>query len=308
MSEKVNYGYMKGEFKPVSEMTISIESKAFNYGLGCFGGVRAYWNDNQKQLYIFRALDHFKRMAYSAKIMEMKSPHTPEECVAILIELLRKNDTRQNTYIRPLLYHDSPLITPEFLDDDTVFAIFTRPMNLYFKTDQGLKACVSSWRRISDNSLPARIKATGAYVNSSLAKTQAKKAGYDEAIFLTDSGEVSEASAAHIFIVRDGKLVSPPSTTDNLEGITRRTLLEVVAPELGLKTEERKISRTELYVADEVFLCGTGAEITPVTSIDSRPVGDGKIGPVTTKCQEAYSAITRGENKKFLHLLTPVWK
>lgn len=307
MADKINYGYMKGAYKPVSEMTVSIESKALNYGLGCFGGVRAYWNENQSQLYIFRALDHFKRLALSAKIMEMNPPHTPEECVSILVELLRKNDARQNTYIRPLLYHDSDLITPEFLADDTVFAIYTRAMNQYFKTDAGLKACVSSWRRISDNSLPGRIKATGAYVNSSLAKSQAKKAGYDEAIFLTESGEVSEASAAHIFIVRDGKLVSPPSTTDNLEGITRRTLLEIVAPELGLQTEERKISRTELYVADEVFLCGTGAEVTPVISIDSRLVGNGKIGPVTIKCQECYSGITRGENKKFKHLLTPVW-
>ena len=298
---------MKGEFKPVSEMNISIESKAFNYGLGCFGGVRAYWNEDQKQLYIFRALDHFKRLELSAKIMEMKPPHTPNECVSILIELLKKNESRQNTYIRPLLYHDSPQITPEFLDDDTVFSVFTKPMNQYFKTDQGLKACVSSWRRISDNSLPGRIKATGAYVNSSLAKSQAKKAGYDEAIFLTESGEVSEASAAHIFIVREGKLVSPPSTTDNLEGITRRTLLEIVAPELGIKTEERKISRTELYVADEVFLCGTGAEVTPVISIDNRLVGDGKIGAITVKCQEFYARITRGNNPKYKYLLTPVW-
>jgi branched-chain amino acid aminotransferase len=307
MADKVNYGFMKGEYKPVSDMHISIESKAFNYGLGCFGGVRAYWNDNQKQLYVFRALDHFKRMAISAKIMEMVPPHTPEECVTILVNLLKKNETKQNTYIRPLLYHDSNLITPEFLDDDTVFAIFTRPLNQYFKTDQGLKACVSSWRRISDNSLPGRIKATGAYVNSSLAKSQAKKAGYDEAIFLTESGEVSEASAAHIFIVRDGKLVSPPSTTDNLEGITRRTLLEIVAPELKLVTEERKISRTELYVADEIFLCGTGAEITPIASVDSRLVGNGKLGPITAKCQEFYSNLTRGENAKYKHLLTPIW-
>ncbi|PCJ62523.1 MAG: branched chain amino acid aminotransferase [Planctomycetota bacterium] len=307
MSESVNYGYLNGEFKPVNEINVSIESKGFNYGLGCFGGVRAYWNETQSQLYIFRALDHFKRLALSAKILVMSPPNSPEESVAILKELLRKNDTRQNTYIRPLLYHDSNEITPEFLEDDTSFAIYTRPLNHYFNTDTGLKLCVSSWRRISDNSIPGRIKATGAYVNSALAKHQAKKAGYDDAIFLTESGEVSEASAAHIFIVRNGKLISPPSTTDNLEGITRRTVLEIVAPELGLEVEERKISRTELYVADEVFLCGTGAEIAPVTEIDSRIVGDGKVGEISKKCQSTYWDIAKGNNEKYLNLLTPIW-
>lgn len=299
--------YHRDRFVPDAEATVSIRAKAFNYGLGCFGGIRAYWDEKQQELFVFRLDDHVARLVESARILGLEPPVAPDEVARIVCEVLRRNDARCDHYVRPLFFVDSDELSPTLTDVPVSLSVYCQPLGRYF-TSESIHLCVSSWRRVADNAIPARAKPTGAYLNSALARAEAKRNGFDDAIVLTEGGEVSEASAAHLLLVRRGELVSPPSTADNLEGITRRSILELAAaPPLGMKVVERKISRTELYVADEVFLSGTAAEITPVASIDRRPIGNGKIGPVTTAVAERFRAVARGGDATYASWLTPVW-
>ena len=275
--------------------------------LGCFGGVRGYWNESRDELFVFRLADHCARLVESARILGLEVPFPPERIAEIVVELLRRNDRRADTYIRPLIYVDSDELSPTMTDIPVSLSVYCLPMGRYFAHDS-IHACVSSWRRVRDNAIPARAKPTAAYLNSALARAEARRNGFDEAIFLTDSGDVSEGSAEHLFLHRRGQLVSPPSTADNLEGITRRTIIELAkAKPLGMEFVERTISRTELYVADEVFLCGTGAEVTPVTRIDHRKIGGGAVGPVARAITRRVHAVVRGEDEAYARWLTPVW-
>jgi branched-chain amino acid aminotransferase len=225
----------------------------------------------------------------------------------IILEVLRRNDARQDHYVRPLFFVDSDELSPTLTDVPVSLSVYCLPLGRYFKNDT-IRACVSSWRRVADNAIPARAKPTGAYLNSALARAEAKRNGFDEAIVLTEGGTVSEASAAHLLLVRRGELVSPPSTADNLEGITRRSILELAAaPPLNLRVVERTISRTELYVADEVFLSGTAAEVTPIASIDHRQIGSGKTGPITLAIADRFRSVARGGDPAYASWLTPVW-
>ncbi|HEY8516600.1 MAG TPA: branched-chain amino acid transaminase [Candidatus Binatia bacterium] len=300
--------YHRNQFVDDEAATVTVRAKALNYGLGCFGGIRAYWSEEKRELYVFRLEDHVARLLESARILGLEAPATAEEIGEIILELLRRNDARTDYYIRPLIYVDSDDLSPTLTDVPISLSVYCLPLGRYF-TSESIHLCVSSWRRVSDNAIPARAKPTGAYLNSALARAEAKRNGYDDAIVLTETGEVSEASAAHLLIVRRGELVSPPSTSDNLEGITRRSILELAAaPPLGLPVVERKISRTELYVADEVFLSGTAAEVTPVASIDRRVIGNGSIGPVTRAVAERFRSVARGGDPKYASWLTPVWR
>lgn len=299
--------YHRTDFVDDADATISIRAKAFNYGLGCFGGVRAYWDEKQQELFVFRLEDHVQRLVESARILGLEPPVPAEEVARVILELLRRNDAREDHYVRPLFFVDSDELSPTLTDVPVSLSVYCLPLGRYFKSES-IDLCVSSWRRVGDNAIPARAKPTGAYLNSALARAEAKKNGYDDAIVLTEGGEVSEASAAHLLIVRRGELVSPPSTADNLEGITRRSILELAAAApLNLPVVERTISRTELYVADEVFLSGTAAEVTPVASIDRRRIGNGKVGPVTAAIAERFRSVARGGDAKFASWLTPVW-
>lgn len=299
--------YHRNRFVDDADATISVRAKAFNYGLGCFGGVRAYWDEKQQELFVFRLEDHVQRLVESARILGLEPPVPGEEVARVILELLRRNDAREDHYVRPLFFVDSDELSPTLTDVPVSLSVYCLPLGRYFKTES-IDLCVSSWRRVADNAIPARAKPTGAYLNSALARAEAKKNGYDDAIVLTEGGEVSEASAAHLLIVRRGELVSPPSTADNLEGITRRSILELAAAApLNLPVVERTISRTELYVADEVFLSGTAAEVTPVASIDRRKIGSGKVGPVTTAIAERFRSVARGGDATFASWLTPVW-
>ena len=291
-----------------ADATVSVRAKAFNYGLGCFGGIRAYWSEPERQLFVFRLQDHVARLVESARILGLESPHPAERIAEIVLELLRRNERCEDTYIRPLLYVDSDELSPTLTDVPVALSVFCLPLGRYF-AHESIHCCVSSWRRVADNAIPARAKPTAAYLNSALARAEARRNGFDEAILLTDAGDVSEGSAEHLFLCRRGQLASPPSTADNLEGITRRSIIEIARAEpLGVEFVERRISRTELYVADEVFLCGTGAEVTPVSRIDHRRIGDGTVGRVTRAIAERVHAVTRGADERFRHWLAPVWQ
>jgi branched-chain amino acid aminotransferase len=286
--------YIDGAYVALADAKISIAAHVVNYGTGVFEGIRGYWNARQEQLYLFRCREHFERMTRSTRLLRVGLPGSPDDLVAITRELLRRNDFHTDVYVRPLAYKSGRVMKVALEGIRDGFAMYAFPVGAYLPVD-GLKAAVSSWRRIGDNAMPARGKLTGAYINTSLAVDEVAGRGADEAIFLTDSGHVSEGGGANLFIVRDGWLITPPVTADILEGVTRDCLM-TLAREEGFRVAEREIDRTELYVADEVFFSGTGAQVAPCVSIDGRPVGSGRIGAVARKLAERYFAVARGDD------------
>jgi branched-chain amino acid aminotransferase len=238
-------------------------------------------------------------------VIFLRLPGTHAEISEILLELVRRNEVHHDVYLRPLVFSNSERLAPVLREEDSFFVAYSMPLRRYIDKEC-IDVCVSSWRRVSDNAIPARVKPTGLYLNSALARREAFDNGYDEAIFLTETGKVSEGSAEHIFIARRGVLYSPPSTEDNLDGITRRSIIDLAA-DLGIPFTERSIGRSELYTSDEMFLCGTGAEITPVRSVDRRVLGDGGIGPLTKRLQTYFADVVRGRVERRRDWLTPVW-
>lgn len=298
--------YKDGEWLDDDKAVVSVRSRALNYGMGCFGGVRGYLADDEHEVFVFRLDAHVARLEHSAKILYLRLPGNRAEVSDVILELLRRNEVHYDVYVRPLLIHNSVALAPVLDEKSSSFICFSMPLQRYIDKD-AIDVCVSSWRRVRDNAIPSRTKPTGAYLNSALARREAFDNGFDEAVFLTETGVVSEGSAEHIFIVRDGVLFSPPSTEDNLDGITRRSLIALATEDLGLKFEERSIGRTELYVADEMFMCGTGAQVTPVRSVDRRTIGDGQIGPVTKKISAHFQDVVHGRVAHRRSWLTPVW-
>jgi branched-chain amino acid aminotransferase len=299
--------YYNGTFLPEHDATISVRSRALNYGLGCFAGIRGYTSFDGCQVNVFRLDRHVRRLEQSARILHMRLSGSASEIASAIVELLRRNHVREDVYIRPLVFADSTALSPLLEPETSSTAIFCLPMGRYLSASP-IDVCVSSWRRIREAALPARSKATGGYLNSALARREALDNGYVEAILLTEDGQVSEGSAEHVFIVREGQLISPPSTADNLDGITRQSLIAFAQEDLLIPFLERPVGRTELYIADEVFLCGTGAEITPVRSVDRRVVGDGDVGPVTSRIAAHFDAVVRGRVPERMPWLTPVWQ
>lgn len=298
--------YMNGKFVDDADANISVRARGLNYGIGCFGGIRGYLADDGKQVYVFRLDQHVERIQRSARLICLDLTVEPSRLKEIVVELLRRNDAHQDTYIRPMVISGSVELAPVLRAEDSSLIVYSLPLKRYIDKE-ATNVCVSSWRRVSDNAIPARAKPTAAYLNSALARREAVDNGFDEAILLTERGTVSEGSAEHVFVVRDGMLVSPPSTEDNLDGITRRTLMTLATEDLGLTVKERQIGRTELYVADEMFLCGTGAEVTPVGSVDRRPIGTGKPGPITTRLKKHFEDVVRGRVEARKSWLTPIW-
>ena len=301
------YAYFKGKIVPYSEAKVGVMTHALNYGTAVFGGIRAYWNEEEEQLYIFRPYDHYRRFLNSAKLLCMELGHTPESLTEVTKELLRAEGHRCDVYIRPLAYKADETIGVRLHDLTDEVTIFSIPFDRYVSNDTDAHVTVSSWRRIDDNTIPARGKISGAYVNSALIKTDAVRAGFDEALVLTQEGHVSEGSAENVFIVRDGVLITPPVTENILEGITRRSVMELAREELGIPVVERPIDRTEIYICDELFLTGTAAQITAVTRVDHRPVGNGKMGPITSKLRELFDKVVRGKMPKYRHWNVPVY-
>jgi branched-chain amino acid aminotransferase len=306
-SRDESWVYFDGEIRRYGDSRLGILTHALHYGTGCFEGIRAYWVEEQQQLFALRMPEHYDRMRSSAKVLLMELPLGTEELCSITTELLRRNGWRQDIYIRPLLYKSSEEIGVRLHGLKDGFLIVTAPFGAYVDIDNGIRCMVSSWRRVDDNVAPARSKCTGIYVNSALAKTEAMQNGYDEAIMLTHDGHVSEGSAENIFIVRNGALITPPESDNILEGITRATLIHLITEEMGMEVVERMVDRSELYVADEVFLCGTGAQVSPVVEIDRRRIGDGEPGPLTMTLQSRYFDICKGRNAKYTDWLTPIY-
>ncbi len=293
------HAFFEGKIVPLSEAKINIATHGFLYGTAVFGGMRAYWNEEKKRLFVFRPYDHFRRLLHSARMLTMKTTYDEESLIQLTLDVLRSDDWHQDVYMRPTFYKADMGIGVRLHDLKDEFCMFTMPFEKYVKNDSNAHVTISSWRRIDDNMIPARGKVAGAYANSALIKTDAVQAGFDEALVLDNNGHVSEGSAMNIFMVRDGVLITPPVTDNILEGITRRTLIELARNELGLPVLERSIDRTEVFIAEEFFMTGTAAEVTAVTKIDYRPIGAGRIGPITTKLRALYEEVIRARNPKY---------
>lgn len=300
------HAFFEGQFVPIHQARVSVMTHAFNYGTGCFEGIRAYWNAEEERLLVFRMAEHYQRLHQSARILHIELPYSVQELGEITIELLQKEGYRQDTYIRPLAYKRSESIGAWLHGFEDGFTVFAVPFGRYVDKEEGADVMVSSWRRNSDNAIPARAKVCGAYVNSALAKTDAVLNGFDEAIVLNENGHVSEGSAENLFIVRDGCLITPPVTENILEGITRATIIQLAREELGLETVERAIDRTELYVAEEAFFCGTGVQVAAIATIDRRSVGEGKMGPTVAGIRDLYFNVVRGRVARYRHWCAPV--
>ena len=301
------HAFFKGEVVPYSEAKVGVLTHALNYGPAVFAGMRAYWNPEDEQLFLFRPLDHFRRFLNSAKIMNMTLDHTPEGLTQIAIDLLRADGYQRDIYLRPLVYKADEIIGVKLHDLQDEFSMVAIPFDRYVANETNAHVTISSWRRVDDNAIPARGKISGAYANSALIKTDAVRAGFDEALVLGQDGHLSEASAMNIFMLRNGKVVTPPISDNILEGITRRTVMELVEEELGLAVVERPIDRTEVYLCDEFFMTGTAAQITAVTKVDFRPVGSGVMGPYTTQLRKAFDSAVRGRLPKYAHWNVPVY-
>ncbi len=307
LSLEEGYAYFEGHIVPMGEAKVSVATHALNYGTACFEGIRGYWNAAHEQLYLLKLPEHYRRLMQSCNLLRMWPKESIDDLCRITVELVRKHGYRQDVYVRPLVYKSARTIKLTLSSLEDSVAIYTFPMGNYVDISAGLNVCTSSWRRANSNAMPVRAKVTGAYINCSLAIDDASAAGFDEAIMLTHDGTVSEGSSCNLFVLRNGKLTTPALSEDLLEGLTRNALIGMVREEFGITVEERRIDRTELYAADEIFLCGTGVQVSPVASVDRRPVGTGKPGSFTMKLQDLYLSACRGENEKYHDWVTPVY-
>ncbi len=300
------FAYFDGDFRPIEDAKVSILTHAFNYGTALFEGIRGYYSAAEDKVLIFRLKEHIDRITRNCSIMCMEIKETPADIERICCELVKRNGFKEDVYLRPIIYKSEHSLGPKLKGIESKFCCWNIKLGDYVNVETGLDVCVSSWRRVSDNAIPARAKTTGSYVNSALARSEAELAGFDESIVLREDGTVSEGSAMNIFIVKDGKLITPPENGDLLVGITRNSVIELAGEELGMLVVERPIARTELYVCDELFFTGTGAQVAPVRSVDRRLIGNGKPGPVSKKLQDIYFEVVQGKTAKYHRWCTPV--
>jgi len=299
------YTFFEGDFVKTEDAKVSIMTNALQYGTGIFGGVRGYYNKDENAIYIFRLEDHIARLHSSARILGCPLPYGEARMKEIVIELVKRNKPGSDVYFRPFGYVGNLELGPNLANTKLDFALYMIPLGEYMPLGKGLQLKVSSWRRISDNAIPSRAKISGGYVNSALARKEAADEGYDEAILLRENGTVSEGSAENIFLVRNGELITPAVSEGVLEGITRRTIIQMAA-DMGIPTQARPVERSELYIADEVFLTGTGCQVAWVESIDRRTIGNGQIGPITQKLREKYFGVVRGTDSDYSEWRTKV--
>lgn len=300
-----SFAFLNNKFVPLEDAKISVMTHAFLYGTAVFEGIRAYYNEDTKDLYVFRPVEHFRRFLNSCRVIKIELDQNVEQLLSITEELLRKCEFKEDVYIRPVAYKSAERIGLK-LDDQDGLTMFAVPMGSYLSRDRALNMMVSSWRRVEDNAIPARAKINGSYVNLALAAGEARENGFDEAILLNENGSVSEAAGMNLFLVRNGELITSAVSDNVLEGITRETIFQI-ARDSKLPYRERTIDRSELYAAEEVFVCGTGAEISPVGTIDRRKIGDGLMGPITAKIQKIYFDAVRGKHDAYRNWVIPVW-
>jgi branched-chain amino acid aminotransferase len=298
--------YFEGRYVPIEEAKLSIMTHAFNYGTGLFEGIRGYYCAEEDTILVFRLKEHIDRLMRNFAILCMEIPETREEIEEICIEVVRRSAFKEGVYIRPICYKSEQSLGPKLKNVRSSLCCYVITLGDYVDVESGLDVAVSSWRRLADNAIPTRAKCTGSYVNSSLAATEAMLAGFDEAIFLREDGTVAEGSAMNIFMALGDTLVTTPPTADILVGITRNTVIQLATEELGLSVVERPISRTELYVCDEVFFCGTGAQVAPVRSVDRRLINGGEPGPTSRRLQSLYFDVVQGKVEKYRGWCTPV--
>lgn len=304
-SNTLEYAYFEGAIIPFSQANVSVGTHALHYGTGAFAGVRGYLDQDGETINVFRLRDHATRLMRSAKLLRMNLPHDVDSVMETLVELTRRNAPTTDVYYRPLVYKSSVQLTPHLRGLDDEFALYMMPMGDYLDTQRGQKVIVSSWTRITDNIIPARGKITGGYINSALAKDQAEEFGADEAIMLDTDGHVSEGTGCNLFLVRDGVLITAPVSGDVLEGITRRSILKI-ADDLGIPTEQRLIDRSELYLADEAFFCGTGVQVAWIDTIDGRTIGSGAEPEIVRTIRNVLFDIFRGRDARYSDWITPV--
>ena len=298
--------FFRGQYVPLSEAKVSVMTHALHYATGVFEGIRGNWNEERSVVYIFRLREHYERLLRGCRLLMLDIPYSLEELCEITVELVQRNRHQQDIYIRPLAYKSAELVANLKLQDlSSDFTLITVPFGNYLGTDL-LRCCTSSWRRPEDTMIPTHIKSSASYVNSILAKTEATLAGFDEAIILNQQGKVCEGSGENLFMVYQGRLITPVLEDNALPGFTRETIIQLAQSELGLEIMERSIDRSELYLAEEVFLTGTAAHLTPVIELDSRPIADGNAGPISSKLQKMYFDIVFGRNPKYLHWCTAV--
>ena len=295
--ELPKFAFFRGSIVPYAEAKVGVLTHALNYGTGCFAGIRGFWNDEEGELFVFRARDHFERFLESAKLLRMDLAYDADGLVEATRQLLEREGFRTDCYIRPLAFLSEETLGVRLEGLKPEISIVSFPFGKYLDSDAGVHVTISSWRRIDDNVIPARGKVSGGYVNSALAKTDAEKAGFDDAILLDSAGKVAEGTVANIFISRHGELVTPTVTDSILEGITRRSVMEL-AKAFGWTVVERPIDRTELFLAEEAFFVGTGVTVVPITRVDHRAIGSGRPGAKTLKLQKAFFDAARGRDPR----------
>jgi len=304
-SPMLDYAFFEGQIGPFSEAKVSVGTHALQYGTGAFAGIRGYLDADGETINIFRLPDHAARLLQSAKLLRAELPFDRDSLAATIISLVEKNAPAGDVYIRPFIYKSAVQLTPRLRGIGDELAIYMLSLGDYLDTTRGQKAIVSSWVQIPDNAIPRRGKVSGAYINSALAKDEAEEKGADEAILLNTSGKVAEGSGCNLFIVRNGTLITSPITSDILEGITRRSFFQFAQDE-GIPAETREIDRSELYIADEAFFCGTGVQVAPIASIDGRSIGSGEPGPITSRLRDIFFETVRGRSSRYSDFLTPV--
>ncbi len=300
------YAFLRGEMMPLADAKIGLMTHAFNYGTAVFEGIRANWNVEHETLYLFRAREHLERLRKSARVLMMELRYSDDDLLDLTRQLVMNSGFREDLYVRPMVYKSQEVLGVRLHDVEDDVLIYCAPFGPYLDLDAGIRCCTSSWRRADDTSIPVRAKVNGVYINSALAKTEAHNHGYEEAIMLNADGHVAEGSGENIFMVQNGALVTPPSSDNILVGITRATVMELAQAELGLPTIERSIDRSELYVADEVFMTGTAAHVTPILEIDNRPIGDGGIGAVSGELQKLFFDAILGRLPQYERWLIPI--
>jgi branched-chain amino acid aminotransferase len=303
-----NYAFFNGRIVRYSEAKVGVLTHGLNYGTGVFGGIRAYWNEEAQQLFIFRPGDHFRRFLESTKLLRMEFSYSEDDLTKALIDLLRTENHKTDCYIRPVAFYSDEIIGVRLHDLTPALAMVAIPFGKYVEKDEGSHVAVSSWRRVDDNMIPARGKITGSYINSAFAKTDAQLAGFDEAIILNEDGHICEGSAENVFIIRNGVALTPPITDNILEGINRQTVITLLREEMGVNVVERSIDRSEIYLANEAFFTGTGVQITAITRVDYRAIGTGEMGEITTKLRELFFNVARGRVKKYREWCSPVYE
>jgi branched-chain amino acid aminotransferase len=303
MTRKV---FMNGTYVAWNAATVHISTHALHYGTAVFEGIRAYYSDGKGQSFVVRLVEHVARLYRNLRVLRLTVPLSKQEFADTIVDVVRENAFKEDAYIRPIVYWGAGTVGLYPYGRANEYAIYVEPMGNYFDGNDTLKVCVSSWARLSDNALPPTGKFAGAYVNSVLAKVEAVQNGYDEAILLTKDGYVAEGTGENVFLVRDGSVFTPPVSDDILEGITRDAIITLCS-DLGHKVLERRIARSELYAADELFFTGTASEVAPITSVDGIVIADGVIGAITQELKDAYFKAARGDDPRYAKWLTPVF-